>query len=101
MGESSMKMFKYTLIAFAFGLAACGTSAETERKLAELEQVNTQKDSLMQEVAISSRLISDINVELEKVKVRNNRLQVSSESPMTAATDTLTARLQHGVPARS
>jgi len=46
-------MFRYTLIAFAFGLAACGTSAETERKLAELEQVNTQKDSLMQEVAIS------------------------------------------------
>jgi len=92
-----MKMFKYTLIAFAFGLAACGTSAETERKLAELEQVNTQKDSLMQEVAISSRLISDINVELEKVKVRNNRLQVSSESPMTASTDTLMARLKYVV----
>ena len=92
-----MKMFKYTLIAFAFGLAACGTSAETERKLAELEQVNIQKDSLMQEVAISSRLISDINVELEKVKVRNNRLQVSSESPMTASTDTLMARLKYVV----
>jgi hypothetical protein len=92
-----MKMFRYTLIAFAFGLAACGTSAETERKLAELEQVNAQKDSLMQEVAISSRLISDINVELEKVKVRNNRLHVSSESPMTASTDTLMARLKYAV----
>ena len=91
-----MKMFRYTLIAFAFGLAACGTSAETERKLAELEQVNTQKDSLMQEVAISSRLLSDINVELEKVKVRG-RLQVSSESPMTASTDTLMAKLKYAV----
>jgi len=92
-----MKKLKVTLIAFAFGLAACGTSAETERKLAELEQVNVQKDSLMQEVAISSRLISDINLELEKAKIRNNRLQVSSESPMTASTDTLMARLRYVV----
>ena len=92
-----LKYTKYTLIAFAFGLAACGTSAETERKLAELEQVNAQKDSLMQEVAISSRLISDINVELEKVKVRNNRLRVSSESPITASTDTLMAKLRYVV----
>ena len=92
-----MKKLKFTLIAFAFGLAACGTSAETERKLAELEQVSAQKDSLMQEVAISSRLISDINVELGKVKVRNNRLRVSSESPITAQTDSLMAKLRYVV----
>ena len=92
-----MKKLRFTLIALAFGLAACGTSAETERKLAELEQVNAQKDSLMQEVAISSRLISDINVELTKVKVRNNRLRVSSESPITASTDTLMAKLRYVV----
>src|SRR5258708_2815042 len=78
-------------------VAACGTSAETERKLADLEQINAQKDSLMQEVAISSRLISDVNVELAKVKVRNNRLHVSSESPITASTDTLMARLRYVV----
>jgi hypothetical protein len=92
-----MRKLRFTLIACAFGLAACGTSAETERKLAELEQVNVQKDSLMQEVAISSRLISDINGELAKAKIRNNRLQVSSESPMTASTDTLMARLRYVV----
>jgi len=92
-----MKKLGFTLIALAFGLGACGTSAETERKLADLEQVNAQKDSLMQEVAISSRLISDINTELAKAKVRNNRLHVSSESPMTASTDTLMARLRYVV----
>ena len=43
-----MKKLKYSLAALVFILAACGTSAETERKLAELEQANTQKDSLMQ-----------------------------------------------------
>jgi hypothetical protein len=92
-----MKKLKFSLFAVVFALAACGTSAETERKLAELEQVNAQKDSLMQEVAISSRLISDINVEMAKVKVRGNRLRVSSESPITASTDTLMAKLRYVV----
>jgi uncharacterized coiled-coil protein SlyX len=92
-----MKKLRFTLMAFAFGLAACGSSAETERKLAELEQVNAQKDSLMQEVAISSRLISDINGELAKARIRNNRLHVSSETPMTASTDTLMAKLRYVV----
>jgi uncharacterized coiled-coil protein SlyX len=92
-----MKKLGFTLVALAFGLTACGTSAETERKLADLEQVNAQKDSLMQEVAISSRLISDINTELAKAKVRRDRLHVSSESPMTASTDTLVAKLRYVV----
>ena len=92
-----MKKLTYSIAALAFTAAACGTSAETERKLAELEQVNAQKDSLMQEVAISSRLISDVNVELAKAKIRNNRLHVSSESPVTASNDTLIAKLRYVV----
>ncbi len=92
-----MKKLKLVLLGAVFTVAACGTSAETERKLAELEQVNSQKDSLMQEVAISSRLISDVNVELAKAKIRNNRLHVSSESPITAANDTLIAKLRYVV----
>lgn len=92
-----MRNLKFTFAALVFAIAACGTSAETERKLADLEQVNAQKDSLMQEVAISSRLISDVNVELAKVKVRNNRLHVSSESPITAQNDTLIAKLRYVV----
>jgi hypothetical protein len=92
-----MKKLKFTFAALVFAIAACGTSAETERKLAELEQVNTQKDSLMQEVAISSRLISDVNVELAKAKVRNDRLHVSSKSPITASNDTLIAKLRYVV----
>src|SRR6266581_1847316 len=93
-----MKTLKFTSAALVFALvAACGTSAETERKLAELESANAQKDSLMQEVAISSRLISDVNTELAKAKIRNNRLHVSSESPITASNDTLLARLRYVV----
>ncbi|PYO90449.1 MAG: hypothetical protein DMD66_02635 [Gemmatimonadetes bacterium] len=96
-GAVPMKKLKLVLLGAVFTVAACGTSAETERKLAELEQVNSQKDSLMQEVAISSRLISDVNVELAKAKIRNNRLHVSSESPITAANDTLIAKLRYVV----
>ncbi|HEY3220296.1 MAG TPA: hypothetical protein VGJ80_06165 [Gemmatimonadales bacterium] len=93
-----MKTLQCTSAALVFALvAACGTSAETERKLAELETANAQKDSLMQEVAISSRLISDVNAELAKAKIRNNRLHVSSESPITASNDTLIARLRYVV----
>ncbi|HJS41996.1 MAG TPA: hypothetical protein VJ755_00870 [Gemmatimonadales bacterium] len=92
-----MKKLKFTLAALVFAAAACGSSAETERKLAELEQINAQKDSLMQEVAISSRLITDVNLELAKVKVGRDRLRVSSESPITASNDTLLARLRYVV----
>jgi hypothetical protein len=92
-----MKKLKLALVSVVFALAACGTSAETERKLAELEQVSAQKDSLMQEVALSSRLISDVNTELAKAKIRNNRLHVSSESPITATNDTLIAKLKYVV----
>jgi len=92
-----MRKLKFAFAALVFTIAACGTSAETERKLAELEQVNAQKDSLMQEVAISSRLISDVNTELARAKIRNNRLHVSSESPITASNDTLIAKLRYVV----
>jgi uncharacterized coiled-coil protein SlyX len=96
-GVVAMKKLKLVLLSVVFALAACGTSAETERKLAELETANAQKDSLMQEVAISSRLISDVNAELAKAKIRNNRLRVSSESPITASNDTLIAKLRYVV----
>lgn len=92
-----MKTLKLTFAALFLALAACGTSAETERKLAELEQANAQKDSLMQEVALSSRMLSDVSVEIAKVQVRGNRLQVASESPVMASHDTMMAKLRYVV----
>src|SRR5437867_12070061 len=97
-GVVPMRKLKLVLVGAVFAVAACGTSAETERKLAELEQANAQKDSLMQAVALSSRLLTDINVEIAKVKVRG-RLNVSSESPVTASSDTLIGNRRYGVTA--
>ena len=88
---------KLAFAALFLAVSACGTSAETERKLAELEQVNAQKDSLMQEIALSSRALSDVSVELGKVQVRGNRLQVASESPFMARRDTMMAKLRYVV----
>jgi uncharacterized coiled-coil protein SlyX len=88
---------KLTFAALFLAVAACGTSAETERKLAELEQANAQKDSLMQEIALSSRMLSDVSVEIAKVQVRGNRLQVASESPVMASHDTMMAKLRYVV----
>ncbi len=75
---------------------ACGTSAETERKLAELEQASAQKDSLLQEVAMSSRLLSEVSAELANVKVKG-RLRVSSETPLMAQRDTMIQKLRYVV----
>lgn len=88
---------KLTFAALFLAVAACGTSAETERKLAELEQANARKDSLMQEIALSSRMLSDVSVEIAKVQVRGNRLQVASESPVMASHDTMMAKLRYVV----
>lgn len=88
---------KLTFAALFLAVSACGTSAETERKLAELEQANAQKDSLMQEISLSSRLLSDVSVELAKVQVRGNQLQFASESPFMAQRDTMMAKLRYVV----
>jgi hypothetical protein len=76
---------------------ACGTSAETERKLADLEQASAQRDSLLQEVAVSARLLSDVSAALSKVKVRGRQIHVSSETPLLAQRDSMMQKLRYVV----
>ncbi|HEV8264940.1 MAG TPA: hypothetical protein VGQ06_08300 [Gemmatimonadales bacterium] len=76
---------------------ACGTSAETERKLAELEQAAAQKDSLLQEVAVSARLLSDVSAQLAKVQMRGRQIRTSSETPLLAQRDTMMQKLRYVV----
>lgn len=88
---------KPILAALLVAATACGTSAETERKLAELEQAAAEKDSLLQEVAISARLLSDVSAELAKVQVRGRRIRSSSETPLLAQRDTMMQKLRYVV----
>jgi hypothetical protein len=88
---------KPIVAALLVAATACGTSAETERKLAELEQASAQKDSLMQEVALSARLLSDVSAELAKVQVRGRQIRTSSETPFLAQRDTMIQKLRYVV----
>lgn len=88
---------KHLVAALLITATACGPSAETQRKLAELETAAAAKDSLLQEVAVSSRLLSDISAELSKVQVRGRPLRVSSETPLLAQRDTMMQKLHYVV----
>jgi len=88
---------KPILAALLVAATACGTSAETERKLADLEQASAQRDSLLQEVAVSARLLSDVSAALQKVQVRGRRIRVSSETPLLAQRDSMMQKLRYVV----
>jgi hypothetical protein len=88
---------KPILAALLVAATACGTSAETERKLADLEQASAQRDSLLQEVAVSARLLSDVSAALQKVQVRGRQIRVSSETPLLAQRDSMMQKLRYVV----
>jgi hypothetical protein len=77
--------------AFAAGLVAC-QRGPTPEQLA----IIAQKDSLIQEVAEQSRVLSDISAELAKVQIQGKALQIAaSESPRTATRDSIFARINY------
>ena len=57
--------------------------------------IMAQKDSLVQEVAEQSRVMSDISAELAKVQVQGKELAIKSESPRTALRDSIFARISY------
>lgn len=57
--------------------------------------IMAQKDSLVQEVAEQSRVMSDISAELAKVQVQGKALAIKSESPRTAMRDSIFARISY------
>jgi len=88
---------KPILAALLVAAYACGTSAETERKLADLEQANAQRDSLLQEVAVSARLLNDVSSALSRVQVRGRAIRTSSETPLLAQRDSMMQKLRYVV----
>jgi vacuolar-type H+-ATPase subunit I/STV1 len=88
---------KPIIAALLVAASACGTSAETERKLADLEQASAQRDSLLQEVAVSARLLNDVSSALSKVQVRGRQIRTSSETPLLAQRDSMMQKLRYVV----
>jgi hypothetical protein len=72
-------------------LAACGPSREVREQLAQLSAVSAEKDTLLQQVAENSRLMSEISAQLVTVADRERLAEVGAkaESPMAASRDSL------------
>jgi hypothetical protein len=72
------------------GVIACQRGPSPEQLA-----IMAQKDSLLQEVAEQSRVMSDISAELAKVQVQGKQLAIKSESPRTALRDSIFARISY------
>lgn len=63
-GSRTALMTGLMALAMTAGVTACGPDEEVERKLADLEAVSAEKDSLLAQVTENSLLLSQIGVEL-------------------------------------
>jgi len=74
---------KKMLVAFAavVALSACDKSkAELQQKVAELQSVSAQKDSLIQEVMSTTQFVGDLTSDLAAVKALNSGKPVAAEA---------------------
>lgn len=80
-------------LGFALAAVACGPSQEMQTRLAELEGVAAQRDSMVQEIAGIAKLMSDINAEIADVQLEGVQL-AQAESPIQASRDTVLAKIR-------
>ena len=73
--------------------AACQPSAAVRARLAAADSISMQKDSLLQEVALQARVLSDVSAEIATVRVEN--LRVTSESPRAAQHDSMGQKVHY------
>jgi len=81
------------LPAVVLAAAACQPSAAVRARLAAADSINVQKDSLLQEVALQARVLSDVSAEIANVRVEN--LTVTSESPRAAQHDSMVQKVRY------
>jgi hypothetical protein len=81
--------------AAALVAAACGPSPEVRARLAQADTISAQKDSLLQEVALQTRLLSDVAASIAAVQVKN--LSVTGESPEAARRDSIVQTVRYAV----
>jgi hypothetical protein len=72
-----------------------GPSPEQQARIEELTVANREREQLLQEMAETSRFLSEISSELAKVQVPKKALRVSSESPLRASRDTMMQKIRY------
>jgi hypothetical protein len=70
-------------------------SAETQGKLSELSKVSAERDRLLAEMAENARMMSQISVDLARVRIPSKKLKVSSESPLGAQRDSTVLKIRY------
>lgn len=95
MSSTPLKFLAVLVPAVVLAAAACGPSAEVRAKLATLDTVSAQKDSLLQEMALQTRLLSDVAAEIAEVQAKD--LKVSTESPQAAHRDSMVQTIRYVV----
>jgi hypothetical protein len=81
------------LVPAALLAAACGPTPQVKARLAALDTVSAQKDSLIQELALQAQTLSAVTSELATVQVRN--LRVTGESPAAAQRDSMVQKVRY------
>lgn len=73
-----------------------GPSAQERQALARLDSVSTERDQMLQQVSQDARTISEIAVELSKVRIPSStKLRVSAESPDAARRDSMVQKVRY------
>lgn len=84
----------YTVLpAAVLAATACQPSAAVRARLAAADSLSVQKDSLLQEVALQARVLSDVSAEIANVRVQN--LNVTAESPRAAQNDSMVQKVRY------
>lgn len=82
----------------ALALTGACKQGPTPEMAAELEQLRAtavERDKLMNDMAENTRVLSEISVELAKVRIPKGRIKVASESPLRASRDSMLQRLRY------
>jgi hypothetical protein len=90
---ASIPLFRRTAVVLVALAAACGPSAQVKARLATLDTVSAQKDSLITALAMQTQTLSDVTAELAKVQAKN--LHISGESPAAAQRDTMVQKIRY------
>jgi hypothetical protein len=95
MSRKFRKFLTTVVPAAAVVAAACGPSAEVRARLAQADTLSALKDSLLQEVALQTRLMSDVASAIATVQVKD--LKVTNESPEAARRDSIVQTVRYAV----
>ena len=91
------RMIRGTWLCVAVLALACrqGPTPEMAAELEQLRASSAERDKLLQDLAENTRVMSEINSELTKVKVPASRLKTTSESPLRASRDSMLQRIRY------